>query len=387
MEDGPVKRMILAACVCVMMCVSASVIFAGTDAYHVGCVFSITGKASWLGEPERNTVQMIVKQINDAGGINGHPLVLYIEDDQGDNTRAVNAIKKLIKKDKVCAIIGPSLSGTSLAGVPVVTQDQIPMISCASAAKITTPVTERKWVFKTAPNDSDAARNIFAHMNAHKIEKIGIMTDSTGFGAAGREQMKAIAGEYKIQIVADETYNPTDTDMTAPLINIRNSGAQAIINWSIVPAQSIVPKNMKDLKMTIPLYQSHGFANIKYAEAAGEAAEGCIFPAGRIMAVDTLPDNQPQKKVLEAYKKAYESAYKDHVSTFGGHAYDALWIVTDALKKVGDNPAKLRDELEKTKFVGIGGVFEFSPTDHCGLDKDDFAMMTVKNGKFVVLKD
>jgi len=379
--------MILAMCVCVMMSFSASAVFAETDAYHVGCVFSITGKASWLGEPERNTVQMIVKQINDAGGINGRQLVLHIEDDQGDNTRAVNAIKKLIKKDKVCAIIGPSLSGTSLAGVPVVTQEQIPMISCASAAKITTPAEERKWIFKTAPNDSDAARNIFAHMNTHNIHKVGIMTDSTGFGAAGREQLKAIAVDYKIEIVADETYNPTDTDMTAPLINIRNSGAQAIINWSIVPAQSIVPKNMKDLKMTIPLYQSHGFANIKYAEAAGDAAEGCIFPAGRIMAVDTLPDDQPQKKVLEAYKKAYESAFKDHVSTFGGHAYDALWITADALKKVGDDPAKLRDEFEKTKFVGIGGVFEFSATDHCGLDKDDFSIMTVKDGKFVVLKE
>lgn len=387
MEDGPVKRTIVALLACVMMCGSAAAVFAADDAYHVGCVFSITGKASWLGEPERNTVQMIAKQINDAGGINGHKLVLHIEDDQGDNTRAVNAIKKLIKKDKVCAIIGPSLSGTSLAGVPVVTQEQIPMMSCASAAKITTPVAERKWIFKTAPNDGDAARNIFAHMNAHKISKVGIMTDSTGFGAAGREQLKAIAGEYKIAIVADETYNPTDTDMTAPLINIRNSGAQAVINWSIVPAQSIVPKNMKDLKMTIPLYQSHGFANIKYAEAAGAAAEGCIFPAGRIMAVETLSDDQPQKKVLEAYKKAYESAYNDHVSTFGGHAYDALWIVADALKKVGDDPAKIRDEFEKTKFVGIGGVFEYSPQDHCGLDKDDFSMLTVKNGKFVVLKE
>lgn len=381
------KKMMFSVCVCVMMCLAASMAYAGANAYHVGCVFSITGKASWLGEPERNTVEMIVKQINDAGGVNGHPLVLHIEDDQGDNTRAVNAVKKLIKKDKVCALIGPSLSGTSLAGVPVVTENQIPMISCASAAKITTPAAERKWVFKTAPNDSDAARNIFAHMNAHKIAKVGIMTDSTGFGAAGREQLKAISGEYGIQIVADETYEPSATDMTAPLINIRNSGALAIINWSIVPAQSIVPKNMKDLKMTIPLYQSHGFANIKYAEAAGAAAEGCIFPAGRIMAVETLPDGHPQKQVLADYKKAYETAYKDHVSTFGGHAYDALWIAVEALKKVGDDPVKLRDEFEKTKFVGIGGVFDFSPADHCGLNKDDFSMLTVKDGKFVVLKE
>ncbi len=381
------KRILLLACLCGVMLFSASTIYANPEAYHVGCALAVTGKASWLGEPERNTVEMIAKEINDAGGINGHPLVLHIEDTQGDNTRAVNAIKKLIKKNKVCAIIGPSRSGTSMAAIPVVTQAKIPMLSCASAAVITTPAEERKWVFKVGPDDSDAARNIFEHMNATGIKQVGIISGTTGFGAAGREQLKQFAGEYGIEIIADETYSPTDTDMTAQLIRIRKSGAQAVINWSIVPAQSIVSKNMQQLKMTTPLYQSHGFANIKYAEAAGDSAEGCIFPAGRIMAVDTLADDQPQKPVLAAYKKAYESKYNEHVSTFGGHAYDALWMVVNALKKVGDDPAKLRDELEKTTFVGVGGVFEYSEKDHCGLDKDDFAVLTVKEGKFVVLKD
>ncbi len=244
-----------------------------------------------------------------------------------------------------------------MASIPVVTQSKIPMISCASAAVITSPADQRKWVFKVGPDDSDAARNIFEHMKANSIKQIGIMTGTTGFGAAGREQLKKLAVDYGIEIIADETYSPADTDMTAQLIRVRKSGAQAIINWSIVPAQSIVSKNMQQLKMTTPLYQSHGFANIKYAEAAGDSAEGCIFPAGRIMAVDTLADDQPQKPVLSAYKKAYESTFNEHVSTFGGHAYDALWLVINALKKVGDDPAMIRDELEKTTFIGVGGVF------------------------------
>ncbi len=381
-----VKRLLWVTTVCAAILFSAAMVYANPEAYHVGCAFAVTGKASWLGEPERNTVEMIARQINEAGGIDGHPLVLHIEDTQGDNTRAVNAVRKLIKKDKVCAIIGTSRSGTSMAAVPVATQSEIPMISCASAAVITTPVDQRKWVFKVGPDDSDAALNIFEHMKAHDISKVGIMTGTTGFGAAGREQLKEFASDYGISIVADETYNPTDTDMTAQLISIRKTEAQAVINWSIVPAQSIVSKNMQQLKMTIPLYQSHGFANVKYAEAAGDSAEGCIFPAGRIMAVDTLADDHPQKKVLKEYKQAYESTYDDHVSTFGGHAYDALWLVVNALKKVGPDAAKIRDELENTTFVGVGGIFEFSDKDHCGLDKEDFAILTVKDGKFVVLE-
>ena len=362
---------------------SASAVMAESKEYRVGCAFAITGKASWLGEPQKNTIEMLAEEINANGGVNGHKLVLFIEDTQGENNRAKQAVKKLIHSHKVSAIIGPSRSGTSKILIPDVEKAQIPMISCAAAESITTPV--KKWVFKVGQNDSDAARRIYEHLNGRKINKAGIITGTTGFGNAGRTQLKTMADEYGIEIVADETYSPGDTDMTAQLVNIKNSGAQAVINWSIVPAQSIVPQNMKQLKMEIPLYQSHGFANVKYAEAAGEAADGLIFPAGRIMAVDTLPEDDPQREVLAAYKSAYESRFNDHVSTFGGHAYDALWLVVNALKAVGDDPAAIRDHIESAKFVGTGGVFQFSPEDHCGLDKTAFEMLTVKDGKFVVL--
>ncbi len=354
------------------------------DAYRVGCAFAITGKASWLGEPQKNTVEMIAKQINGNGGINGKKLRLFIEDTQGQNTRAVNAVKKLIKKNRVTAIIGPSRSGTSMAAIPVAEQAGIPMISCASAVNIVSPIAKRRWIFKTAPNDSGAVHRIFAHARDNGITSAGIITGTTGFGDAGRTQLKAIAPEYGITIAADETYAPGDSDMTAQLVRIRNSGAGAVINWSIVPAQSIVPRIIRRLKINIPLYQSHGFANVKYARAAGKSAEGTIFPAGLIMAADTVADSHPQKAVLTAYKAAYETAYRDQVSTFAGHAYDALHLVIAALKKAGDDPAKLRDELEKSRFAGIGGVFHYSAEDHCGLGREDFGMLTVKEGKFVI---
>lgn len=381
------KQKLLSILIVGIFLLSAGAVYAADDAYHIGCAFAITGQAAWLGEPERNTVEMVAEKINADGGINGRKIVLHIEDTQGSNTRAVNAIKKLVKKDKVCAIIGPSRSGTSLASIPVVQKAEVPMLSCAAAASITNPPEKRRWVFKMGQNDSDAARRIYGHMNKNGIEKVGILTGTTGFGDAGRTQLKKLADEYGIAIVADETYAPGDTDMTAQLIRIRNSGARAVINWSIVPAQSIVPRNMEQLKLDMPLYQSHGFANIKYAEAAGKAAEGSIFPAGRIMAAATVAEDHPQKDVLEKYKADYESRYDDKVTTFGGHAYDAMHIIARALEKVGDNPEKIRDEIETMRFVGIGGIFEFSETDHCGLDKTAFEMLTVKNDRFIVLKD
>ncbi len=354
-------------------------------AYKVGAIFAVTGPAAWLGTPERNTAKMIEEEVNKAGGINGHPLEIIIEDTVGDPTKAVTAIKKLITKDQVLAIVGPSRSGTTMAVIPIVEEAKVPLVSCAAAEAIVVPV--KSWVFKTPQKDSHAAIRIYEHMKEHDISKIALITGTTGFGDQGRKQLKKLAPELEIEIVADETYGPNDTDMTAQLTKIKASEAQAVVNWSIVPGQVIVAKNMRQLGMKIPLFQSHGFGNIKFAQTAGEAGEGIIFPCGRLLAVDTLADDHPQKEVLAKYKKEYEAKYEEDVSTFGGHAWDALQLVIAALREVGPDREKIRNYIENTKnFVGTGGIFNFSPEDHNGLNKDAFEMLTVKNEKFVVFK-
>jgi branched-chain amino acid transport system substrate-binding protein len=384
------KKTLIIAFLCVAV-LSIILLTAGAEkpeveSYRIGAVFAITGPASWLGEPERNTVEMIGEMINENGGINGVPVELFIEDSVGDETKSVNAVKKLINSDNVIAIIGTSRSGTTMAVIPIVEKAEVPLISCAAAESIVNPV--KKWVFKTPQQDRHAVDRIYEYMVDHGVKKIAIMSGTTGFGDQGRKQLVSLAPEYGVQIVADETYGPSDTDMTPQLTKIRGTDAQAIVNWSIVPAQVIVAKNMRQLGIDLPLYLSHGFGNIKFVEAAGGAAEGIIFPAGRLLAVDTVPESNPQKKVLVEYKKLYEERYKEPVSTFGGHAWDALWILADALEKAGADKAAIRDAIESTKgFVGTGGVFNFSPSDHNGLTKDAFEMLTVKNGAFAVMQE
>lgn len=376
------RLLVLTAILCLLLSGAANA--ADPEPIKIGAIFSVTGPASWLGEPERNTVKMIEEEVNAAGGINGRPIKVIVEDTAGLEPNAVNAVKKLISKDNVVAIIGPSRSGPTLAVKPIVEEYEVPLISCAAAEQIVDPLA--KWVFKTPQKDSDAVIRIYEHMKSKGLTKAAIITGTTGFGAAGREQLLKYAPEMGIEIVADETYGPADTTMEAQLTKIKGTDAQAVINWSIVPAQVTVAKNMRQLGMTLPLYQSHGFGNPKYAEACGEAGTGIIFPAGRLLVVDTLSDDNPQKAVLAKYKADYESKFKDEVSTFGGHAYDALWLVVNAIKEVGTDKAKIRDYIENTKgFIGTGGIFNFSPEDHCGLAKDAFEMITVKDGRFVAL--
>ena len=359
-------------------------------AYKVGAIFSVTGPGSFLGDPEKKTAIMLAEEINKSGGINGHPLELIVYDDKSDATECTLAMKKLINKDKVCAIFGPSISGLSLAVIPLAETNKIPLVSCAASYKIVANEETGKpypWVFKTPQSDSLAVEAIFDHMKKNSISKIAIITVTDGYGSSGRSELMRIAPNFGIEIVADEKYGPKDDDLTTQLTTIKAAAPQAIVNWSTGPTQVTVIRNWKDLGMSgIKFYQSHGFGSRENIKLAAGAAEGVVCPLGACNIAEILPEDHPQKAVTMAYLKNYTTKYNEALSSFGGHAWDALKLLEAALKEVGDDKAKIRDNLENRKlFVGQHGVFNFSPEDHNGLDKSSaFNMVTVKNGDWAL---
>jgi branched-chain amino acid transport system substrate-binding protein len=358
--------------------------------YKVGAIFSITGGASFLGDPEKKTAEMVVEQINQAGGINGKKIKLIVYDDETDPTKANLHARKLIRQDKVVAVIGPSVSGLSLAILPMFEKEGVPLISCAASYKIVTDESTGKpyrWIFKTPQSDSLAVEAIYTRMQKMNISKIAMMSVSDGFGASGRQELLRLAPEYQMEIVADEKYDPKDTDMTTQLTKIRGAGPQAIINWSVGPTQVTVVRNWRDLGMEkIQFFQSHGFGSRKNIELAAGAAEGVYCPLGACNIAELLPETHPQKKVTMDYMRGYTTKYKEPLSSFGGHAWDAIHLVVDALKTVGPDRAKIRDHLENRKnFIGQHGIFNFSPDDHNGLTKEAFQMVVVKNGDWALV--
>jgi branched-chain amino acid transport system substrate-binding protein len=373
----------VAVAACIIALSVTTVFAAGT--IKVGAILAVTGPASFLGAPEAKTLEMLVAEINAKGGINGNKVELIIKDSGASPEKAVSFAKQLIDEEKVFAIIGPSTSGESMAIKNIAEEGKTINLSCAAAEPIVKPVA--KYVFKTPQMDRDAVIRIFQQMKKMGISKIGVLSSNTGFGKAGKDQIEKLAPEHGIQIIANEVYDKAATDLTAEVTKIKAADVQAIVNWSIEPAQSIVIKNARQIGMTVPIFQSHGFGNINYVKAAGAAAEGVIFPAGRLLVADVLSDKNPQKKLLESYKKDYEAKYKEDVSTFGGHAYDAMLILERGIKEGGTDREKVRTAIENIKgLVGTAGIFNMSPTDHNGLDLNAFEMLTVKDGKFAVLE-
>lgn len=354
------------------------------ETIKVGTFLAVTGPASFLGDPELKTLQMYIDEVNANGGVIGRQVELVHYDSGANPQKAVDFAKRLIQRDKVDVIVGGSASGETMAVIPEVEKAGMPFISLAGAVAIIEPV--KSWVFKTPHTDRMAAAKIYEDMNKRGIKKIALISGDGGFDKSGRAQSLDLAPEYGIEIVADETYGGKDTDMTAQLTKIRASDAEAILNFGFGTGPAIVTKNIRQLDIKLPVYQSHGVASKKYIELAGSAAEGVRLPAAALLVGDKLADSDPQKPVLLAYKSKYEAKHGD-VSTFGGHAYDGLMIALQAIERAGStDKAKVRAEIEKTTgFVGTGGVFNMSADDHLGLGLDAFKMLEIRNGDWTLV--
>ena len=358
------------------------------EVYKIGAIYSKTGPNNPLGEPEWNTTELLVEEINAAGGINGVPLEVILADDESTQEKAAQEMNRLIHDEEVLAVLGSSGSTESLAMKGIAMEEQVPLVSAAASIQVVEPVEESTWVFKTPQNDVHAVENIYMYLEEEGIEKIGILTDSNAYGESGRQQLEAMAEEYSIEIVAKEVYNMEDADMSTQLTKINSSGAEALITWGTNPGPATIAVNMKDLGMEIPHVSSHGVANQAFIDLAQDAAEGVVIPTGRLLFPTEIPEDDPHYEIISNFYEKYTNKYDSEPTNFASYGYDNLMLVIDALEAGASDREAIRDHLENniTNWVGTTGTFNMSPDDHNGLDTDSLVMAHVKDGKWQYLK-
>ena len=366
---------------------------AWADPIKIGAFFDLTGPSSAIGTPTKLVAEMVVKKINDEGGINGVPLQLVIADDEGDPTKAALIVKKFTESDKVVAIIGPTRTDTGMAAKPTIEQMKVPTFMTVGGDPVIAggKFGPFHWTFKSPQRTTIAVKKVYAYLKQKGMQKIAIITASDGFGKDGKGALETLAAEYGIKIVAAESFQATDSDMTAQLINIKTASADAIVCWTIGKAGSIVAKNVKQLGIQVPLFQCHGLPDPKYIELAGKASEGNIMPSTKLMVASQLPDTDPQKKVIQEFIRLYTDVFhydkQFPINTHSGYAWDAIYIVANAMKKAGTDNEKLRDAIEKTTgYVGVSGTYNITAEDHNGLGLDSMVLVQISEGQWKMLQ-
>lgn len=358
---------------------------ASGEPIKIGVVVSLTGTYAGLGEPERATLEMEAARINAEGGINGRPIELIYEDDATDEAKAVAATSKLIEQDGVVALIGATGSGQTMAMRGDVDRAGIPQVSMAGATVITSQFDP--LVFQTPWSNTIVVPYTLNALKKAGLTKIGVLTDTGGFGKDGLAMLEAEAPKAGIEISAKQTFNPGDTDMSTQLTNLKKSDAQAIVLWSAGKEAATVAKNLKDLGIELPLWGSHGMARQEFIDGAGGAAEGVRIAAGKILVPEAYGTDTEAYRVATDFVTRFKEKTGASPSTFAGHAYDALYLIVRAAERIEGEitPETLRDEIEKTQgFVGIGGTFTMSPTDHNGMTQDDLTLYIVKDGAWTL---
>ncbi len=368
--------------------------------YRIGFIASVTGPGASLGIPERDVARLMQERLNREGGIVGpdgvrHEVEILIHDDQSRADVAASLARRLIEHDQVHVLVGTTLSGPSLAIVPIATELRTPTISMASArAIIEDPATKRMrtWIFKPVPENLHSAAKQAEYLKAVGIDRICHLYENTAYGHDTFASAKQEFPKLGIRILYGDSFDRFATEFPQ-VIRVRASGCQAVVIGSIPPAAGVINVAVAGRVGPRKIVHGHGACSPDLVRTAGQAAEGTVMPCGKILVADQLPANDPVRRVnvqlIEEYSRLTGG---QPISTFAGHAYDALQWALLGLQAVPDGQplARVRelarDGIERIRnYVGTHGVMNLSPEDHLGFDPKDFVMVTVQGGRFVLL--
>ncbi|WP_180000406.1 ABC transporter substrate-binding protein [Acinetobacter sp. YH12239] len=356
----------------------------------IGVVTSSSGPVAMVGIPQKNTIALLPKKI-------GNENVRYISlDDASDPTASVKAVEKLIKENKVDAIIGPSGSPNASAVIGTIAKAKVPLLAPVGTSTIVMPMNDqKKWVFKTTQNDEIIAEALVQDMVKRKITTLGFIGTADPYGENWGKVLANLAKKNGIKIVAQESFQRQDTSLTGQALKLISKKPQAIL--VAAPGSSAVPPQtaLYDRGYRGQIYQTHGAALDQYLKMGGKKVENTILAASLMLVLNEVSNTHPSKKIATKYINDYKAKYKQTPATFGANVYDAGILlenaVPTALKKAKPGTVQfreaLRDALESTKEVaGTQGVYNMSPSDHSGFDKRGREMIIVKNGQWKLLK-
>ena len=367
-------------------------------AYKIGFAPGVTGGGSFLGEPERNVAEIIAARLEEAGGIVGpdgvsHKVEILIGDTETNPDVAVSVARRYIEEDEVVAVVAGSVTPISLAIAEVAEEAKVPYVSMASSlAIITDPDTGamRPWVFKTPQSNGDVAQWQVERLTALGATSVCYLYENTGYGKDCFKNSSGALEAAGFETSYSDSFERTDTEFPQ-VSGVQAAGCDVVVVGAIPPGASLVTIALRDALPDIPIIHGHGVCTEDFIGTAGAAADGVELPCSAVIIAEDVPADDPQKEVFTEFYEAYTEYTGEPVSTFGGHGWDGLMWVIEALESLEDGltldeqRAAVRDYIETNivNWPGTAGVFTITPDDHYGLTYESFTWFKVEGGAFV----
>ncbi len=366
--------------------------------YKIGFAPSVTGGGSFLGEPERNVAEIIQAGLEDAGGVVGpdgviHPVEIIMGDTESNPDVAASLARRYIDEDEVVALVMGSLTPISLAISAVAMEAEVPYVSMASSSVIVkNPDTGEVyyWVFKSPQGNFEVGQWQVERLTEMGATSVCYLYENTGYGKDCYNNSSGLLTEAGFENVFEGAFERTDTEFPQ-VVGVEAAGCDVVIIGAIPPGASNAHVAVRTALPDIPIIHGHGVCVEDFITVGGEPMEGAEMPCSAVIIAEDIAADDPQKEVFMDFKAAYEEYTGQPVSTFGGHAWDALSWVLEALEtlpeglSLAEQQAAVRDYIEAniTNWPGTAGVFNISADDHCGIDYTSFTWFKVEDQGFV----
>ncbi|MDF2118707.1 ABC transporter substrate-binding protein [Roseiarcaceae bacterium H3SJ34-1] len=352
--------------------------------FTVGMVMPMTGGGAETGKENVASAKAAVALVNQRGGIGGMKAVISICDSQSMEQQAVLCARRLIS-EKANMILGAASTPQTLAITPAITSGGIPLFSIAAGITVYRPV--KKWVFKAIQANEDAVSANVEYFKQKNLKRIAIIRDNGPFGADVADQFKAVAAKGGFEIIADESYAPTDFDMTPQISRVRSLKPDAIIAYSLThPIAAAIVKKITQLGIEAPVFVSANMQNMAFVKLVGDAASQVVF-IGQKVALSELSKDDPLFDNISQFRKEFmQISGGEEPNSLSPNAADPLLLVQAAAKDLGEKalqPAALLSALEALKDAkGVQGIWSFSPESHESSLKAGAAAIRYVNGKW-----
>lgn len=356
----------------------------------LGVAEALSGGAAQYGVAIRNGFQLAADEINAAGGVQGNKLVLVVEDEQGKKEEAINVFKKLIFQDNVLMVFGPTLSNSAQAADPIAQGAKTVVFGTSNTADGITSIGD--YVFRNSVTEADVLpETIKMAVKKAGIKKVAVLYGSDDvFTKSGYDNFKKALEDLKIPVTTTETFAKGDVDFKAQLTKIKAGNPDAIVLSALLAEGAPIMVQARQLGLNVPVIGGNGMNSVKVFDLAKEKADG-LYVGSPWSSSNATPENTK-------FVKAYNDKFKAVPDQFAAQAYDAMHILTEALKRVkltGNltaDRAALHAALPSVKWTGATGAFQFRrATDKAGKPAGYDAQQTpivsvTKGGQFVIEK-
>ncbi|GAA0795551.1 ABC transporter substrate-binding protein [Spirilliplanes yamanashiensis] len=354
----------------------------GNADVYIGADLELSGAAAPIGAAYERAIQLKVEQVNASGVLGGRTLKVRVTDNRSDPTSALRNIGSFTEDPNVAAVITGVCSECAIGAAKTVNDRRVPTIALAPATAVATPVAERRFMFKLAPNAADSAAALVTELRAAGAKKVAVLHTGDLYGRGGLDAMGAELSKAGIEMPWKATVKPTDNEIADTVAGLVANNPDSLVVWTFADQAAQVAAAARAAGFTGGIYLDAAAAgDLFLPRSATKGTDDTTMVFTQTLVIDDVVATTPAKAARKQWFRDYTSRYGDY-SGSASFAADAVQLIANAVANVGGDRERIREVLETSQTDGLSGPIRMTPDNHSGLMPQAYSLLVVRGGRW-----